>query len=300
MNGVLVIDKPPGPTSHDVVVRIRRATETKRVGHTGTLDPIASGVLPLVLGRAARLARFLGTSDKDYDALIKLGLETDTYDVTGRPTYGGFPQAVGQLSSERIDEALREFRGSYLQAPPPFSAKRVAGTRAYRLARRGVPIQLPASAVSVSRLELSNFEGDLLRLRVTCSAGFYVRALAHEIGVRLGTGACLQGLRRLRSGEFGLDGAVSLEAVERDAKVADARLVPMSRLLNSLPGVTLTIRGARLAACGNLIGQADLAVPAGPFALATRVRLFDPQGQLIALAEPTGEPGVLHPLVVVV
>jgi len=298
MNGVLVIDKPPGPTSHDVVVRVRRATETKRVGHTGTLDPMASGVLPLVLGRATRLAQFLGSSDKDYDALIKLGLETDTYDVTGQPLRAGSPHAIEQLSHARIDEALRSFRGSYFQEPPPFSAKKVDGTRAYRLARRGIPVQLPAAAVKVSRLELASFKDDQLMLRVTCSAGFYVRALAHDIGAQLGTGACLQGLRRVRSGEFGLDRAVLLNAVEQDPAVAGDRLVPMSGLLNSLPGVTLTTEGARRAACGNLIGQADLVGPAGP--RAGRVRMLDPQGQLIAIAEPVDDPGVLHPVVVVV
>jgi len=298
MDGVLVIDKPSGPTSHDVVSRVRRATGTRRVGHTGTLDPIASGVLPLVIGRAARLARFLGDGEKHYDALIRLGLETDTYDVTGRPTPGGFPDGVERLSPERVEEALRGFRGTFRQAPPPFSAKKVDGTRAYRLARRGMPLQLPPSTVRVSRLELADLEGDLLRLEVTCSPGFYVRALAHELGAQLGTGACLQSLRRVRSGEFALDRAASLEAVEQDIAVARDCLVPMSSLLNSWPGVTLTSQGARRAACGGLIRQADLAGPAGPFAC--RVRLFDQRGQLIALAEPTGDLGALHPLVVVV
>ena len=299
MNGVLVIDKPQGPTSHDVVVRVRRATGVKRIGHTGTLDPIASGVLPLVLGRAARLAQFLGNADKGYEALIKLGLETDTYDVTGRQTGNSRDPHINEpLTPAHIERVLQKFRGSYLQSPPPFSAKKIDGTRAYRLARRGIAVQLPASAVTVSRLELADFQGDRLTLRVTCSAGFYVRSLAHDIGAQLGTGACLQSLRRLRSGDFGLEQALLLHALERQPSVASDYLVPMSGLLNNLPGIILTSDGARRAACGNLIGRADLADPAG--LLAGRVRLLDPEGQLIAIAELTGEAGLLHPAVVVV
>lgn len=299
MNGVLVIDKPQGPTSHDVVVRIRRATGVRRVGHTGTLDPMASGVLPLVLGRAARLAQFLGNADKTYEALIKLGLETDTYDITGRQTGDGRdPSSIEPLTPTHIEPVLQKFRGSYLQSPPPFSAKKIDGTRAYRLARRGMPVRLLASPVNVSRLELVDFQGDQLTLRMTCSTGYYVRSLAHDIGVQLGIGACLRSLRRTRSGDFGLGQAVPLDAVERQPSIASDRLVPMSRLLNSLPGLTLTSDGARRAACGNLIRRADLADPAGLWA--ARVRLLDPEGQLIAIAEPTGEAGLLHPAVVVV
>ena len=299
MNGVLVIDKPQGPTSHDVVVRVRRATGVRRIGHTGTLDPMASGVLPLVLGRAARLAQFLGNVDKRYEALIKLGLETDTYDVTGRQTGDSRDPHINEpLTPAHIERVLQNFRGAYLQSPPPFSAKKIDGTRAYRLARRGVPVQLPASAVSVSRLELADFQGDRLTLRVTCSAGFYVRSLAHDIGAQLGTGACLQSLRRLRSGDFGLEQALLLHVLERQPSVASEYLVPMSGLLHNLPGIILTSGGARRAACGNLIGRADLADPAG--LLAPRVRLLDPDGQLIAIAELIGGAGLLHPGIVVV
>lgn len=299
MNGVLVIDKPQGPTSHDVVVRVRCATGVRRVGHTGTLDPMASGVLPLVLGRAARLAQFLANADKGYEALIKLGLETDTYDITGRQTGDTrVPNSIEPLTRTHLEEVLQTFRGAYLQSPPPFSAKKIDGTRAYRLARRGMPVRLPALPVNVSRLELVDVQGDQLGLTMTCSAGFYVRSLAHDIGVQLGIGACLQSLRRTRSGDFGLGQAVQLDAVERQPSVASDRLVPMSELLNSLPGVTLTGDGARRAACGNLLDRADLADPARP--LARRVRLLDPEGQLIAIAELTGDGGLLHPAVVVV
>lgn len=299
MNGVLVIDKPEGPTSHDVVVRVRRATGVSRIGHTGTLDPMASGVLVLVLGRAARLAQFLGSTDKEYETTLKLGLETDTYDVTGeRIGDSGGSERFEELTRRRIEEVLENFRGSYRQDPPPFSAKKIGGTRAYTLARRGTPVQPPASPVSVSRLELAGFQRDQLTLRVTCSAGFYVRSLAHDVGRLLGTGACLERLRRVRSGEFRLDRAVAPEAVERNPALARERLMPMSSLLSHLPGVILTTDGARRAARGNVIGRDHVVEPAGPWT--ARVRLLDANGELIAIAEPAREPGLLHPAVVVV
>lgn len=297
MDGVLVIDKPPGPTSHDVVARVRDAIGIKRVGHTGTLDPLASGVLTLVLGRAARLAQFLSGAEKEYDAQIRLGLETNTYDITGQPRTSRAASPVDSLNQPQIEKVLQEFRGSYLQKPPPFSAKKIGGTRAYALARRGVPVQPRSSPVLVSRLELTGFRGNVLELSMTCSAGFYVRSLAHDVGARLGTGACLQALRRLRTGDFRLDEAIPLEMVERDPAGVRARIVPMSELLTSLPGVMLTRDGARRAACGNLVGPAHLMEPLA--ALTSRVRLLDPEGHLIAIAEPAGEPGVLHPGIVV-
>ena len=298
MNGVLVIDKPEGPTSHDVVACVRRATGVKRVGHTGTLDPIASGVLALVIGRATRLAQFLTNTEKEYEARIKLGLETDTYDVTGETREGTDRRRLESLSRSHVDEALHEFRGSFLQRAPPFSAKKIAGIRAYHLARRGTPVQPTPSPVSVSRLELTDFHEDLLTLRLTCSAGFYVRSLAHDVGERLGTGACLQALRRVRNGEFSLDQAVPLDAIERDSALVLERLLPMSGLLRALPGVILTSDGVRRAARGNTVGREHVLDPA--VVSATRIRLLDPDGQLIAIAEPTREPGLLHPAVVVV
>jgi tRNA pseudouridine55 synthase len=299
MNGVLVIDKPEGPTSHDVVACLRRATGVKRVGHTGTLDPIASGVLALVIGRATRLAQFLTNTEKEYEARIKLGLETDTYDVTGKPSSEGTDRRrLECLSRSHVEEALHEFRGSFLQRAPPFSAKKIDGIRAYHLARRGTPVQPTPSPVSVSRLELTDFHQDLLTLRLTCSAGFYVRSLAHDFGERLGTGGCLQALRRLRNGEFGLDQAVPLDAIERDSALVLERLLPMSSLLRALPGVALTSDGVRRAARGNAVGREHVLDPA--VVSATRVRLLDPDGQLVAIAEPTREPGLLHPAVVVV
>jgi tRNA pseudouridine55 synthase len=295
MHGVLVIDKPTGPTSHDVVAFVRRATGIRRIGHTGTLDPLASGVLPLVIGRASRLAQFLTSREKEYEARIRIGLATDTYDVTGQPVAaagGGAPP-----DREAIAAALEAFRGPQRQQPPPFSAKKIGGQRAHVLARRGTPV-LPAPApVEVMALEILDAGPDWVSLRLVCSAGFYVRSLAHELGERLGTGACLEALRRRRSGEFGLDRAVALARLAADPSAAGAALVPIDALLSDLPGVILTGEGARRAVQGNLIGPAHLRTPAP--AAATRVRLLDEQGRLVAIAAPADGPGFLHPGIVV-
>jgi tRNA pseudouridine55 synthase len=297
MDGVLVIDKPVGPSSHDVVARMRRATGVKRIGHTGTLDPLASGVLALVVGRACRLAQFLSSSDKEYEAQVRLGLETDTYDVTGHPVEPADGAGPAPLPERRqVERLLEAFRGPLLQEPPTFSAKKIGGARAYALARRGTPVRPPAAAVTVHRIDLQEMVGDALWIRLTCSAGFYVRSLAHDLGVRLGTGGCLAALRRLRSGEFGLDRAVTLEMAEQPGAAA-ASLIPISDLLSAVPGLVLTDDGARRAARGNLIGPSHLRSRA-PSA-ADRVRLLDQEGRLIAIAEPAAEPGFLHPGIVV-
>lgn len=296
MNGVLVIDKPSGPTSHDVVARVRRAIGVRRVGHTGTLDPLASGVLPLVIGRASRLTQFLTASDKEYEAVIRLGLETDTYDITGRPVERPDGPAAAP-DAAAIARVLGEFVGTRLQAPPPFSAKKIGGTRAYALARRGTPVSPAAVRVTLARLDLVEADGDRLRVRLASSAGFYVRALAHDLGGRLGTGGCLESLRRLRSGAFRLECAIALTRVEEAPDRASAALIPMGDLLPELPGLILTADGARRAARGNLIGPAHLHSPAP--VPSGRVRLLDEEGRLVAIAETAGEPGLLHPGIVV-
>jgi tRNA pseudouridine55 synthase len=298
LNGLLVIDKPEGPTSHDVVSRMRRATGVTRIGHTGTLDPFASGVLPLVLGRATRLVQFLIGADKAYDAHVRLGLETDTYDITGRPVDPrGRRQPPGPIARERVEEVLKDFRGPLLQQPPPYSAKKINGTRAYVLARRGAAVNPPPSRVFVRELTMVELQSDLVTLHVICSSGFYVRSLAYEIGLRLETGACLQALRRTRSGEFRLDRATPLEHIERDSTDVRELLIPMSELLPGLPSAILTGDGARRAARGNVVGPPEM-VRSAPMD-AVRVRLLNEEGQLVAIARPCGPQGLLHPDVVV-
>src|SRR5687767_2147228 len=255
MDGVLVIDKPQGLTSHDVVAAARRLLGERRVGHTGTLDPLATGVLPLVLGRATRLARFLSASDKDYDATIRFGLTTDSYDITGSET----SRSDASPSRGAVERALESLRGEYLQMPPAYSAKKVDGRRAYELTRRDEAVALAPAPVRVARADLLELTGAQARVAITCSAGFYVRAFAHTLGELVGTGACLETLRRTRSGEFGLEGAVALSALEVGPRVATA-LVPIERLLQAFPAVNVTDQGRAFVSHGRELGAADYRV----------------------------------------
>ena len=299
MDGVLVIDKPAGPTSHDVVTVVRRALDEKRIGHTGTLDPLATGVLPLVVGRATRLARFLSGADKEYIAEVRLGAATSTFDADERqeapvlaPVPAGAVEAVAAL--------LEEFRGTYLQSPPVFSAKKIGGTPAHRLARKGKPPEMTPVPVTVSTLEMVSHEGGLIRLRVVASSGFYVRSLAHDLGQRLGCGAHLENLRRVRAGEFTIEQAVPLEAVIEGAAAAAARLIPLERLLPGMPGVVLSARGVARAGHGNVLGVEDLLGSPGTAGLPAstpRVRIVDEAGRLLGIAEPR-DGDLLQPVVV--
>ena len=304
MDGLLVIDKPAGPTSHDVVARMRRALGERRIGHTGTLDPAATGVLPLVIGRATRLARFMSAADKSYLATIRLGVRTDTADATGQPIGERYS---GPMPSRRsIDDALDAFRGIFVQQPPAFSAKRIAGTRSYALARAAARRQvstagcvpgsstLPAPVtVNANALNVIAIDGDTLAIEVQCSAGFYVRALARDLGERLGTGAHLAALRRTRSGDVGLDQAIGLEDAERDPARAAAAVTPLARLLPHMPSVVLTEEGVRDALHGRTLEAAALGAVANGF-----VRLLGPAGELVGIAAPGEAPGSLHPEVV--
>jgi tRNA pseudouridine55 synthase len=295
MNGVLVVDKPAGPTSHDVVARVRRATGVARIGHTGTLDPLATGVLPLVLGRATRLAQFLSGSDKEYLAEVRFGSATSTYDAEGEPVPARGAQAVPADLRGALEPLLEP--GPHDQMPPPFSAKKVGGTPAYRLARRNRPVTLEPVRVAIREVELVACSVDTATIRIVGTAGFYVRSFADELGQRLGCGAHVAALRRTRAGDFTLDRAVALAALEQDASLAAAALVPPDQLLPSLPEVVLTEHGARRAAHGNQLNPADLAgrVPSA----ADRVRMVDASGRLLGVAAPRPN-GALQPVVVLV
>jgi tRNA pseudouridine55 synthase len=294
MNGVLLIDKPSGPTSHDVVARVRRASGERSIGHTGTLDPRATGLLPLVLGRATRLASLLSSGDKTYEATIRLGFATDTDDADGQPL--GTPVAAAP-GSEAIDAALDRFRGTFQQIPPRHSAKKISGRKAYELARRAQPVELAPVAVTVTSLERLSFEGPYLQIRVSAGSGFYVRALARDLGEVLGCGGHLDALRRTKSGGFSVSDAIPLGEAERLGRDLADRLIPAAEALPHLPSVRMTASGLTRAVHGNPVGPADLEgrwVP--PAGADGPVRLLAGDGRLVALAYSRG--GALHPVTV--
>lgn len=304
MDGLLVIDKPTGPTSHDVVARMRRVLGERRIGHTGTLDPAASGVLPLVLGRATRLARFLSSGDKRYEAVVRFGVATDTYDVEGTPM--GTLRSGVTPARDAIETALESFRGTFVQQPPPYSAKKIAGRRSYDIARSSSafdddapPLPAPVS-VTVRRLSIMRIENDDVTLDVECSAGFYVRSLAHDLGRLAGVGAHLAALRRTRSAGLTLDDSIPLEFAERSRDDALGAVVSIDSMLPGLQAVTLTDEGVLRAVNGRDIGHSEVATGTAPAfgQVAAAVRLIDELGRLVAIAEPTKVPGVLHPAVV--
>jgi len=299
VDGVLVVDKPAGPTSHDIVDRARRVLGTRRVGHTGTLDPFATGVLPLCLGRATRLARFLTAGEKAYRARLRLGFATTTDDLTGEPL--GAPREV-DFSPSTLESALAALVGDLDQVPPAFSARQVGGQRLYELARRGEAVARAASPVSVYALELVSRGASTLELDVRCSAGTYVRALARDLGERLGCGAHLVSLRRTRSGGFGLENAVAGDSFVGAAE----RVIPLSGLLLDWPAVRVGPDGSRLVRHGRELQSHDV-LSGFPASLVERVRVLDERGDLLALAVARGfDPSaselprrpVLHPDVV--
>jgi len=307
MDGLLLIDKPVGPTSHDIVARVRRVFGERSVGHTGTLDPLASGLLALVLGRATRLARFLSASDKTYEAEIRLGVATDTYDAQG--TAVSMADSGALPSRERIERALDAFRGTFLQQPPAYSAKKIDGQRSYAIARRARALPaLPADAalprpvsVTAHAIDVLACDGDRVTLRVHCSAGFYIRSLAHDLGRQLGIGAHLTALRRTRSGALALADAIGIDELEQQPEASARRVLPVSAMLTELPAVVLTADGVTRAKHGQDVGpeshiRAEPQIPnpeSSPY-----VRLLDPAGELVAVAEPAGAGGLLHPSVV--
>ena len=294
MDGLLVIDKPVGPTSHDVVARMRRVLGERRIGHTGTLDPNASGVLPLVIGRATRLAKFLSGGRKTYEAVVRLGIATDTFDAEGTPT--GAPWTGPLPAREAVEAALAGFRGAFMQQPPAHSAKKIDGQRSYVAARAGLAVRPEPAPVTVEHLDIVDLADGDLTLRVECSAGFYVRSLAHDLGVQLGTGAHLSALRRTVSAGLTIEDAMPLEFAERSRDDAVGAVLPLEAMLPQLPAVVLTDEGLLRVAHGRNVGRHDVA--SGPLDARVPIRLVDQRGQLVAIGESTEVPGVLHPSVV--
>jgi len=243
MDAALVIDKPEGMTSHDVVNRVRRILKERSVGHLGTLDPMATGVLPLLVGRYTRLAQFFERADKSYEGEIRLGFSTDTYDATGEPASS--PADI-QVTLEQVRDSAKQFVGKIEQQPPPYSAKKVAGVPAYKLARKGEAPELKTVAVEVKSFEVVDLAGDRLRFRAKVSAGTYVRTLAHELGQGLGCGGHLSSLRRTAAGQFGIEAAVKLGEVDgmRD-QLADMQC-PITDIMSSVTDRPLLLHPRQL------------------------------------------------------
>jgi len=296
--GAIVIDKPRGRTSHDVVEAARRILGFRQIGHLGTLDPLATGVLVLLLGRATRLAQFYAGRRKRYECAFRFGFATDTYDADG--TALG-PDTNPQLAQAELERLAASLTGRFLQIPPAFSAKKIAGRPAHELARQHKPVELKPVEIEVFEFRLLGIEGPVARFVVECVAGTYIRSLAFEMGVQLGCGAHLAEIVRTAVGEFTLDRAISLADFERAAHSGHAAewIVPLGRLLTELPRVSVlpfiehrVRHGSRFQISLSQVQPGRSEIPQGaPAQLDSgewkpaRLRVFNQQDQLIAIAE---------------
>jgi tRNA pseudouridine55 synthase len=277
VNGLLILDKPAGMTSHDVVARVRRATGEDSIGHLGTLDPMATGVLPLLLGKFTRLAQFYGASEKSYTGSIRFGFATDTYDAEGVPLGDAVEP---HLTLDAVRAAAERFRGEIEQMPPPVSAKKVGGKPAYQIARAGGVPELKKARIKVSEFSIDSLDGDLAAFAMRVSAGGYVRSVAHEMGQALGCGAHLASLRRVASGPFTLDEALTLKEVEAlgHGNGLDERLPHPRRLLPEIPAVT-----ADEQTIGRLRNGMQVNLP--EFSQAPVVKIFLGQRELVGIGK---------------
>jgi tRNA pseudouridine55 synthase len=276
MDGVLVIDKPKGPTSFDVVRQVRFLLKVKKAGHTGTLDPMATGVLPICLGDATKVAGFITEGDKAYEATVRLGVETDTQDAEGKVMAEA---PVPALAAPMLEAVLAPFRGTFEQVPPMYSAVKVGGKRLYELARAGEEVERAGRQVTVYELTLRDFSSNTLRLSVRCSKGFFVRTLAYDIGRALGCGAHLEALRRTTSGPFTLAQSLplaDLPALAQEREPVARRLLTMAEALVNLPSLRVSAAEAVRVSHG-----VPLEAPPVP----GRVRVLGPDDKLLAVAE---------------
>jgi len=310
LDGILVVDKPQGKTSHDVVESVRRLVGFRGIGHLGTLDPLATGVLVLALGRATRLARFYAGRRKRYTCAVRFGFATDTYDADGEPLG---PDLAPVLNADEIAALAAKFTGSIRQTPPQFSAKKIHGRPAHELARKHKPVELEPVDVEVYEFRLTGIEGSLGRFVVECGAGTYIRSLAHDMGQLQGSGAHLAEIVRTAVGEFTLDQAIPLAALAEDAtagRLAE-RVIPLERLLPELPRATVLPVIERRVCHGAKFNLPLAQIQPGQVTAAqgapaqldsgewkpSRLRVFNQQGQLIAIAEPV-VPRTYQPVVV--
>lgn len=288
MDGVLNINKPAGITSHDVVDRVRRILHEKRIGHTGTLDPLATGVLVLCVGRATRIARYLEAGEKEYNAVMRLGVSTDTLDADGLVIAS---TSYAPPVRQQIIDVMKEFTGAIMQRPPAYSAVKVAGVPSYRLAREGKAELLKPRPITIFSIELTAFEDPLVSLTVRCSKGAYIRTLCADIGDALGMGAHLTGLERTRSGRFSIDRSVTLEELQAiiTTGAVEKAFTTIDEALRDFPSVPISEKETDMVMHGNAISC--------PTSMANmnseRVRLHSPAGRLLGLARIVS--GVLKP-----
>lgn len=285
ISGVLVIDKPIGLTSHDVVQIVRKGTNIRRAGHTGTLDPRASGVLVVLVGPAVRLSEYVSASDKRYQAVIQLGTATDTYDAEGKIT----STTVVDITEETFEVALSKFVGEIVQVPPPYSAVKVKGKKAYEMAREGKKVELQPRKIQVYNLELLEWAPPEVVVDVYCSSGTYVRSLAHDLGEELGCGAHLIGLRRTKSGRFTLRDAIPLQKLREalDQGSWYQYLIPAAEALSDWPSIDLDLEQIEAVRHGHRIA----AEPDSP----EKIRAISDQGELVALLEYVPETNEWQP-----
>ncbi len=292
MDGVIVMDKPSGISSHGAVGAMRRIAGTRRVGHLGTLDPIATGVLPLVIGTATRLSQFFLGHDRAYESWVQCGFSTDTYDRAG--------EIIGErldvrLDRERLESILTGFRGVQLQMPPAISAKKIGGVPAYKLARQKKPVDLKPIEIEIYELDLLAIEADRFHIRTRCSSGTYIRTLAHEIGRALGCGAHVDELRRTAVGEFSLADARTTEQLETlsgEGRLEEAMVAPAD-LLPEMPAQRVDHTAA-----GRIANGRDFEIAAFPSSTpAKRVKAISPEGRLLAIGE-LKLPTLYHPIIV--
>ena len=292
MDGVIIVDKPREWTSHDVVNKMRRLAGTRKIGHLGTLDPGATGVLPLVIGRATRLAQFFTRNDKVYEGVIHFGYSADSYDMDGAATS---PETPVTLDRQALESVLDQFRGEIQQVPPPVSAKKVAGRPAYELARKGQAVELEPVTVNIYELELVDAAGCEATVLLHCSAGTYVRSIAHDAGQALGCGAFLKSLRRTSSGDFTIERARTLEelaVLAHEGRLQDA-LIPAAELLPAFPAELVDAITA-----GHIRNGRDFRVSPFQAREGTRyVKAVTPQGELVAIGEAR-LPHMYHPVLV--
>lgn len=282
MNGLLIVDKPGGMTSHDVVNRLRKIAGERSIGHLGTLDPMATGVLPLLLGKFTRLAQYFSADEKSYTGMIRFGFATDTYDAQGEPSGPDlWGEAGSAITLEQIRRAAAGFHGEMDQLPPPFSAKKIDGIPAYKLARQGRPVELKTAKVRIFSFEIVSLEGAEVEFTMRISSGGYVRSVAHELGLAFGCGAHLSKLRRTQAGGFSIEQARALEdleAVAGNLHALEAMCVHPRDLLPEMPAVMGDVHAVNRLSNG---AQANLP----EFSQAQFVKVFVGQRDLVAIAK---------------